>query len=232
MADSILSVFRDDNYIFGNCQVRVYDRRRVDIFGTQYLHYLYSECINSYPNSPLGTLPDTFCGMTDLSADAICAYLHTRNPLLLLCVNNGELTFDVAGFAFPTLVFGPPANEPGERCMLGGYTFFRRWWGTPESVVLGMLGLSYFFNSHPLLTAIHSQRYATNGLTARYMRQFGSEDKGTIPRFLLNSNGSNGTGTGAGKLADCVISTLLREDFERYVETVLTTMGVGRDGQG
>jgi hypothetical protein len=226
--DPILTLFRDDNYRVGNCFVRVYDRRRPDIWGDHFLRSLYDRCKESR------ILRELFCGMVDLSADAICAYLHTLSPLLIMCVDpvdpdgvegvppNPNLLPSIAGFAFPTLKLGgqlrpnPTGGDPlpSEAAMILGYGYFRSFWGTPESVVLGMLTLAYFFENYNL-TAVHGQSYPWNRLTAKFTSQFGVKPVGSIPRFLQ---------TAEGKLVDCNLSTLLREDFEKYVHGVIRSM--------
>jgi RimJ/RimL family protein N-acetyltransferase len=97
--------------------------------------------------------------------------------------------------------------------MFAGYVFFRSAWGTPEIEVLGMLGLAYLFSQFRLL-AIHGQRYPQNGLTARFMRKYGSKDVGTIPHYMLRD----------GKLESCTVSTLLQSDFESYVKRQLLSL--------
>lgn len=222
MSDSILSILKLDGWRFGNCTVRVYDRRRTDIWGDHFLERLYDFCRLSK------ILTNLFCGMVDLSSDAICAYLHTRSPLLIMCVDGnsgGPVDFDIAGFAFPTISIGGllipnPAGGPparGEASVVAGYGYFRPYWGTPESVVLGMLTLAYFFENHNL-TAIHGQSYSWNGLTAKFTSQFGVKRVGVIPRFLQTQDGS---------LVDCVLSTVLREEFEEYVRNVIQTVATG-----
>ena len=212
VSDSILSVFKSDDYTLGACSVRVYDRSRRDIYGDNFLYKLWCDTLNSsHPPGTSDVLKRVFCGMDDVSSDAICAYLHSRIPLLLLCVNYpSPKPFDVIGYVFPSVYLGTPKTE---RALLAGYCFFKPWWGTPESTVLGMLSIGYLF--HELnLQALHGQRYATNVLTARYMNQFGSRDVGRIPKFIVSE----------GKLQDCIVSTLLREDFEAYCERQLLSL--------
>jgi hypothetical protein len=217
MSDSILEAFKTDNYRMGDCQIIEYDRKRVDVFGTNYLHYLYSQCLLSRPASPWGILPETFCGMADLSADAIMFYLANRK-ISLLCVHDSPTQFTAAGFAWMTELIKSPAKSSA----FCAFAFFRDFWGTPEQTVLGMLGLSYLFVSNQL-TAIHGQRYATNSLAARFMQQFGAKDCGTVPYMLR---------THKGELEACTVSTLLRSDFESYVRRQLITLaGASVDGK-
>lgn len=229
----ILSIFRNDGWRIGNCSVRVYDRRKPELWGVHFLEGLYDQCVAS------NVLYDLFCGMIDLSSDAICSYLHTRSPLLVMCVDSedpqhiGNNVFTTAGFAFPTINIGGflmPNPEPNgkplssESAMVLGYGYLKPWWGTKESVILGMLTLAYFFENHNL-TAVHGQSYPWNGLTAKFTSQFGVKPSGTLPRFLQ---------TAEGKLVDCNLSTLLREDFEEYVNTTIRKLAADsiRDHKG
>jgi len=218
MGDSILEVFRADEWRLGNCQVIPYDRRKVDVFGRGYLQYLYKQCLDSRPSDPFGVLRESFCGMTDLSADTICAYLHSRPVLLLLCIHTSPTEFTPVGFAYPTMLCGAPMNvADGERSMFAGFVYFRSAWGTPELEVLGMLGLAYLFSQFRLL-AVHGQRYAGHRLAARYMAKFGARDVGTIPHYMMQD----------GKLVSCTVSTLLRTDFEQYCrKSLLSLAGEG-----
>ena len=229
---SILDALREDNFTLGNCSVQIYDRKRVDIWGTNYLHHIYGECLRSRPTHPYGILPESFCGMTDLSADAICSYLHSRPVLLLLCVHTSAAEFTPVGFAYPTTFCGaplnlsapiPPATTVAERSMFAGYAFFRPWWGKPEIEVLGMLGLAYFFTRFSLI-AVHGMRYPENGLTAHFMQRYGSREVGRIPYYMLND----------GKLDSCVVSTLLRTDFEQYCRRAILSLAgeTVTNGQG
>jgi hypothetical protein len=216
---SILNVFADDAYRLGDVQIIPYDRKRVDVFGTNYLHYLYSQCLLSRPTSPWGILPDLMCGMADLSSDMICSYLANK-PIALLCVHTSPTEFTPAGFCWPTEII----RSPSASSAFCAFAIFRPYWGTPESTVLGMLGISYLYVTH-VLTAIHGQRYASNALAAKWMRRFGAWDIGTIPHLLR---------THKGTLESCTISTLLRVDFEQYVKRELLTLAGGgiQGGQG
>ncbi len=201
----------DGGYRFGNCSVRVYDRTNVDLYGRELLRDMYMGCLSAAPNRPLGILPEAFCGMTDLSCDAISAYLAGRNPVLLMCVDNPLLStgFDVIGFSFPTIWAGVKQGtvdpDPG-RSMFMGYVIFRPYWAQPESVVSMMLTGVYYFHTYNLLS-INGQRYPWNHLTAKFLSQFGTRDTGIIPNFIVSGN----------RVVDCVVSSLARADFETYV---------------
>jgi hypothetical protein len=202
----------------GNCQVVAYDPTRTDVFGDHFLYnVLYKQCLESRPGAKWGILPDSFCGMTNLSADAICAYLSTRK-IIVMAVDDPSvpLGYSVTGFAYPTVFVGsqPATPDPSPRAMIGAYVYFRSYWGTPEIRVLSMLGLAYFFTTYNLV-AIHGQRYSANTLTARFLSQFGFQDTGLLPRFLGHHD---------GQIRDCALSTLLREDFVKYVIEQLLTL--------
>jgi hypothetical protein len=200
---AIFQLFADHDYKFGNCSVRVYDRFNTTLYPDDFLLQMYYGC------KP--RLATTFCGMHDLSAPSICAYLASVKPLLLMCVDNPdtENDVDIVGFAFPTIVAGPPMGkftpDPG-RTAFFGYCFFRDWWGRPEISVCMMLMGIYFFHTMNLLT-MQGQRYPHNRLTAKFLYQFGVRDVGVLPKFLFDGE----------KMVDSVQSCLFREDFEDYV---------------
>ena len=213
----LFAALRDDQYRIGNCSIRVYDRRDTKTYGTNFLHYLYDQCLSSAPHRPWGVLPEAFCGMSDMSADSICSYLASRSPLLLYCVDRADnpAIFDVIGFAYPTIWCGESKllNPTAERSLFIGYTGFRQWWGSPELEICTMLMGVYFFAEFNLLS-INGQRYLNNHLSAKYLTRFGVRDTGYAASFI-NQN---------GKLVDCWLSALKREDFERVVEKKLMAM--------
>lgn len=213
MSDSILEVFKTDNWRMGDVSVVEYDRKRGDVFGDHYLFYLYQQCLKSRPNVKGGILPDLFCGFADISADAVCAYLANK-PVILLCVHTSPTEFTPAGFAWPTeLIKSPLANSA-----FCAFTLFKPYWGTPESTVLGMLGIAYLFTKYSLRT-IMGQRLESNVLAGRWMRTFGASDVGTIPDLLRTPDGG---------LAGCTVSALARTDFEVYcAKQILTLAGEG-----
>lgn len=222
MSESILDVFREDGFRLGDVAVIEYDRKRVDIYGTNYTHYLYKRSLESRPTDPYGTLPMTYCGFTDLSYDAICAYHANKSltcPIILLCVYESPTVFTPLGYCFIT----EHIKTPNCNSAFAAFSFFREAWGTPEQTVLGMLGLAYLF-THYDLTAIHGQRYADNRLAARFMSQYGAKDCGTVPHLLR---------TRKGGLEPCTVSSLLRTDFELYcAREILTLASEGiRHGQ-
>lgn len=198
MEQSILNVFKEDGYRIGACQVLFYDRKRTDVFPQPYLTKLYNKCRASSRRSSLGTLPNLFCGMEDLSHDALTSYLAGL-PIILLVVWTSENTFKEAGFAFPVNLRG----KSPERMAFMAYGYFREFWGTPEAELLMLLGLAFTFQEFQL-NAIHGIRYESNLLTAKFMSQFGFCEVGRIPRYMMKD----------GKLVAAVISSLLREEFE------------------
>lgn len=212
MRESILNVLREDNYRVGNCQVILYDRKRIDVFPEGYISQLYQLCKLSGHHNKLGILPNLFCGLPDLSHDPITCYLANR-PILVPVIWTDPDRFLSAGLAFPTTVPVLGTRSGQHRSVFMGYGLFRGVWGKPEAEILGMLGLAYFFLEYDT-TAIHGLRYADNALTARFTHQFGFKDNGSIPRYLLRD----------GELVTGVSSTLLIEDFEQYVEKKLVEL--------
>lgn len=202
---SVLHAFKQDGYRIGNFQAIGYLRTNTEVFPEGYLGDLYKQMkvglSGKRGDSWLRTL---FCGMGDVSYDAIVPYLASR-PLCIM----GEWVddrFEAAGFIFPTVNQG--AGD--QKAAFAGYGFFRKWWGKPETDILAMLGISFFFVELGL-SALHGMRYSDNGLTRNFLTPFGFKDTGRIPRYMLRN----------GKLVDGVASTLLREDFETYVEAKL-----------
>lgn len=202
-ASELFELFKSNGYRFGACSVRAYDRFDTVTYADDFLIQLY--------RASKRTLAITFCGMSDLSAPAICAYLAARSPLLLMCVDNpdGQDGFEVIGYSFPTIWSGPPTHkidpDPG-RSMFLGYTGFRQWYGRPELTVCMMLSGIFYFHIYNLIN-IQGQRYAENRLTKRFLTQFGVRDTGVLPKFLFDGK----------QMRDAVLSCLDREDFTAYV---------------
>jgi hypothetical protein len=206
---SILEVFRQDNWRLGDVSVIPYDRTKTSVFGDHYLYHLYQQCLLSKPKTPGGVLSQLFCGVVDLSCDAICAYLSTKK-IILLCVHTSPTEFTPAGFAWITQhITSPKANAA-----FGAMVIFRPYYGTPESTVLGMLGLAYFFTEFKLRTIL-GQRLVTNVLAKKWLERYGARDIGVIPDLLLTPDGG---------LADCAVSALRRVDFEKYVTEQIRTL--------
>jgi hypothetical protein len=204
----LFKIFADDGYRFGSCFVRPYDRRQPELFGDDFLLQLYRQSKS--------TLKSTFCGMSDLSAPTVCAYLSTRNPLLLMCVDepSDPKGFEVIGYSFPSVWSGPRMNvinpDPG-RTMFMGYSCSPSWYRSPEFVVATMLTGIYYFHTFNLLS-IQGQSYPSNHLTRKFLAQFGTREVGTIPDFLFDGK----------QMLPSVQSYLGREEFERYVASVLS----------
>jgi len=220
---AILDLIHEHNYRVGPCEVLRYDRARPLIFPKGYLTRLYDLAKASSRRSPLGCLPDAFCNMQDLSHDAVTAYLATRNPLLVFAVWTSPSKWVEAGFAYFSLL----KQDGPVRFGFGAYSMFGDWWGKPEITLLATLGLAYFFREYGL-SAIYGERYATNDRTARFMRQFGFRDAGTLSRYFVRD----------GQPVANTVSECLVEDFERAAEQVLTKLvgeggsGEGENGQG
>ena len=239
-----LQRLHDLSYTLGNCRVLVYNRFQPDTFGDDLLSRLYDLCLLSRPTHPFGTLPETQCGMSDLTRDAMISYWASKSILLLTVIPATALPATapskrmidmlpdnsrIAGFAYLPAILGAPANPPGQpqpigpRSATGAYAFFRDWWGTPEIEVLAMLGLAHFFHSYHL-AAIHGQRYTRNALTARFMSRFGFTDTGTLPFFLVDFPPGAERIPANMQLVSCTLSTLLHEDFIAYVERELESI--------
>ena len=205
---SLIEAFKDDSYRIGDAQAIPYDRTRTAIFPEGFLAGLYVRLKGSRfaANRPESrdTLEALFCGMTDTSFDAIVAYL-AKLPLIIMGVWDGD-DFEPAGFCFPSAV----TALGDERMCFGAYALFRKWWGTDEATALVMLGICAMFGEWKLL-AIHGTRYDDNYLTARFLKQFGFKDVGKIDRFLLRR----------GKLSSAITSSLMREEFEDYLQRAL-----------
>lgn len=208
-----LKQLADLSYRWGDCQALAYDPVRTEIFPGLYLSNLWHDCRNS-GRAKFGILEPLFCGMRDLSHDAICAYLHSRKLTIL-----GEwrrrqdptgiwhVDFIPLGFCFlSTACQGSTQNSA-----FGAYAFFEPAWRTPQQLVLTYLGIAYLFQEYKLVS-LHGIRYSDNKLTQRWMEKFGFRDIGTIPNYMTRPS---------GELASATISTLGREDFESRLGRVL-----------
>lgn len=217
------------NYQLGSLAAVPYDRRRPLAFQPQpFLPYLWQRT-GSSGRSRLGSLPALFCGMTDLTSDAICSYLSQRLVLVLgeyrtqaidpddplpaanfedLC----EPQLYSLGYAFPASIPIVTSRDSQTNAMFIGYTFFQEAWRTPQQIVLMYLGLAFLFGEFRLVN-IHGVRYADNRLTARLAGKFGFRDVGTIPNYMQRE--------ATGELADATISTLDRATFVDKLRDVL-----------
>lgn len=201
---------KEDNYRMEHnghvLQAIRYDRANTELFPDGYLGKIYQLCRASRRRSGDGILTAIFGGNPDSSFESIVSYLAARPAIVVL----GEWTpegFVEGGFAFPLLSCGV---KPPELAAFCGYGFFKHTWGTEELQVMAMLGLTYLFQEFGL-KAIHGTRYESNVLTANFLSQFGFKDVGRIPEYQLKD----------GVLVPAIVSTLLRKDFEGYVENFL-----------
>lgn len=205
---SLIEAFKDDNYRVGNAQAIQYNRERTTIFPEGFLASLYLQLkgdrFSTHRENGTGILQTLFCGMSDVSFESIVSYLFTK-PIMVTGVWNGD-EFEPAGFGFPVTV----TAAGDERMAFCGYTLFRKWWGTEDAEGLAMLGLCAMFGEWKL-KAIHGIRYTTNDLTAKFMSRFGFQDIGRIERYMLRN----------GKLVPAIVSSLMVEEFEQYLQKVL-----------
>ena len=208
----VLAALEADEYHIGNLQALPYDRRRPDLFPDNLLYTLYARAKSAH------TLRTLFCGMSDLSSDAICSYLASKPVLLLVQWDDPREQFQIAGFAFIVTWVGVPPPAPEPRSAFAAYMFFPEWYGNPDAQTLAMLGMARWFKSYKL-TSLFGTRYASNGLTARFMGQFGFRDIATLPGFLIDMQPN-----GKVEMADGIVSRLTREDFISYVEKRLIAM--------
>lgn len=230
MAESSIQQLKSLDYRWGDCQAILYDRFNEDLFPQPYLSSLYYRCRRS-GRAQNGILAPLFCGMTDISHDAIVGYLMAR-PLIILGEWRSQPTllrdnlimetdpqrrsFEPLGFCFPVSFQPHPLPYPtAPRSAFAAYAFFQSAWRTPQQQVLSHLGLAYLFAEFSL-SAILGQRYSDNVLTARWLRQFGFRDVATVPQLIWNQ--------ATGLLEPCVVSILEREEFERTLGGVLSAV--------
>lgn len=211
---------------WGDCQAITYDPRRTDIFSQPFLFNLYERTRLSGVRHPLpldlnnrgtlGPLPTMYCGMTNLGPDAVCKYLSERAVCVVGEWRDADAfcEFEPLGYCFPSTapVTTPYSNVMPSNSVFAGYTIFSEAWRKPQQRVLMFLGLAWLFHTFKL-AAIHGSRLETNHLTARWTRQFGFKDCGTLPHCMAGEPG--------GPLVPGVFSTLLREDFEALLRAVL-----------
>jgi hypothetical protein len=197
---SLIQALKEDEYRHGNLQSIPYSTANTAVFKEDFLHDLYFALKGSRfhkirpGNSILEML---FCGMTDISYNAIVSYL-SKIPMGVMGIwEDGQ--FRPAGIHFVTVSMG--AGD--ELACFGGYGFLKEHWGSEEQETLTVLGLSQIFGQLNV-KSIHGMRYLQNEFTARYMARFGFKDVGIIPNYMLRR----------GKLVPGVVSTLSREAFE------------------
>jgi RimJ/RimL family protein N-acetyltransferase len=214
-AVSILQAFAEDGYRVGDFAAIRYDKARTDIFPEGWIGEVYFRLKGGMYNRKSKTdsiLEKTFCGMTQLDYDSIVRYLST---LQIIAVGKWvDGSFLHYGFTFITITTGNATDRMG----FVGYAFYPDAWGCPETELMTMLALCYLFHEFKF-SCIHGIRYPENQLTARFMRRFGFKDDGIVPKYMLKGD----------KLVSAVVSSCLREDFERYVEEKLIS-GLSESG--
>lgn len=201
MNEIALTAIKDDGYRFGEFQAIRYDRK-TGSFPENILSDLYFEAKDSRRRSGNGVLDALFGGNPESHFDAVVPYLATH-PLIILGEWDGD-RFIPGGFAFVSIICGTAETERSAFC---GYTIFRRYWGTDEAKILSILGLTALFQEFNLV-AIHGIRYEENLLTERFVSQFGFKETGRIPHYQLKD----------GKLVPGIVTTLLRSEFEEFLE--------------
>lgn len=210
---SIIEAIKQDGYQIGNCRMIQYSRNDQSVLKAGFLGELYFALTqNRYSKrSGMGTLESLFCGMQDLSYDAIVSYLAGR-AVSVLGVQDGD-NFQMAGFFFPTVIMGAGTD----RSCFGAYGFLPRWWGSEEQEVLTAIGLAALFSELNLLSVL-GVRYSDNELTAKFMSRFGFRDCGTLPHYLAKR----------GKLVSATVSELSRDRFEGVLTEMLGGSGSGQ----
>lgn len=201
MTEIALTAIKDDGYRFGDYQAIRYDRKS-SIFPEDVIGELYLKAKQSGRRSTNGVLDALFSGNPESHFDAVVPYLATH-PLIIMGEWDGD-RFQFGGFAFVSIICGTAETERSAFC---GYTIFRRYWGTDEAKILSILGLTALFQEFNLI-AIHGIRYEENLLTERFVSQFGFKETGRIPHYQLKD----------GKLVPGIVTTLLRSEFEEFLE--------------
>lgn len=232
---SPLTALHDAGYQIGSLGVVAFDPAREDLFPPPFLYSLY-EATRQSGRSHLGSLPSLFCGMSNLTPDAICAYLLQQRVIVMgewranptpvdpedpLPVDFEELIapkFHPLGYLFPSSY--TRSSDTLANSMFAGYCFFQEAWRTRQQLVLTYLGLAYLFCEFRLVS-LHGIRYHDNKLTARWMEQFGFRDVGTIPNYMSERGG--------GELVPATISTLPRAEFEEQLRQVFRELMADSD---
>lgn len=231
LADPI-KYLADSGFQWGALQAIRYQPSRTDVFpGPSFLVRLWERCHGSGQGKlgPKGILPQLFCGMRDISCEAVVGYL-SHQPVVVVGewrsedYNGGVFVRDSSslpsrfhplGFTFPSngvAVAAPEHQASNPNALFAGYGFFDDSWGTPQQYVLMYLGLAYLFHEFRL-AVIHGTRYHDNYLTARWCRKFGFEDIGGLSHNLYRHD--------SGLLGPSVVSSLTREKFQARLRTAL-----------
>jgi hypothetical protein len=214
------------NYRWGQLQAIRYCSD-MEIFSNScgsYLSYLY-ERTRSSGRSRLGSLPLLFCGMMDLSCEAIVSYLHQRAVVVLgewrayEPSGDGKTYFDPyfhpLGYCFPSTPIAISRSSSAatpRNSVFAGYGFFQEAWGTPAQTILSWLGIAWLFNELQL-SSIHGVRLRENVLTARWCGQFGFRTIGSLPDYMPHYPD--------GELVEGIVSTLSRAEFSRRLGEIL-----------
>lgn len=202
---NVLAALQEDLYRLGDLQAIRYDKTRTDLFPEGYLGHIFNLCKASKRRSGDGILTTLFCGNPASDFDSIVSYLAAR-PVVVMGKWEEE-RFVEYGFAFPVITVG---RQGTEKSLFAGFGFFSHAWGKEETPILAMLGLAYLFQEFDL-RAVHGTRFVENVLATKFMDQFGMKVVGEVPSYQLKGD----------KLVPGVVSSLLRADFEAYVEDFL-----------
>jgi len=194
---------QQDGYRLGDLQAIRYDKHRTDLFSEGYLAKIFQLCRNSRRRSGNGILDTLFGGNPSSDFDSIVSYLAAR-PVLVILGKWVDGMFVEYGFTFPVISVG---RQDTEKAIFAGFAFFIHSWKTDEQRILAMLGLTYLFQELDL-QAIHGTAFVENVLPRKFMAQFGMKVVGEVPCYQLQGT----------KLVPGVVSSLLRSDFEAYVE--------------
>lgn len=217
------------DFRWGQLQAIRFDASKTDLFPEKYLIHLY-DLTRASGRSRLGSLPMLFCGMTDLSCEAIVAYLRTL-PLIVLGewrpyeepagdgsrVLSTSFEFHPLGYCFlATLTSSRLSTDTDpHNFAFGAYTFFQEAWGSSRQLVLTYLGIAALFSMFRL-RVLGGSRYTSNQLTARWMRRFGFRDLAELPSFLLDS--------ATGDTVPATFSILERVTFARLLGGILAEL--------
>lgn len=232
-----LKFFAEENYAWGSLQAIRYDPRS-DIFPQPYMWKIY-ELLRTSGRTRMGSLPQLFCGMPNLTPDAICHYMAQQqvvvlgewrpnpsvpDPLDPLPEDFEALTapvFHPLGITFPATFTQDRTGQANSA--MGAYGFFQEAWRTPKQLVLSYLGLSWLFYELRLVS-LHGIRYADNKLTARWMSQFGFKDVGVLPDYMLDQF--------TGQLRAAAVSTVSRKRFEEVLRrAIIPLLEDGQPGE-
>jgi hypothetical protein len=143
--------------------------------------------------------------MNDLSLPAIITYMVAQK-LIVLGKWEGE-TLRTGGVCWATAVMGSK-----EKSAFGAYGFLRWTWGTEEQTWLAWLGLSYLMGeTGGGLVQLHTQRYESNHVSAKFLEQFGFHDLAVVPKLLIRGD----------TLESGVLSTLSRDEMENNLSRAI-----------